>query len=90
MRTDYEMSDCIRLKALNCDLGLPGVECNQACARYIPNDLHVPNELRTACEVYTRVMGYHRPVVFFNEGKKQEFADRRMFTEPVRPGACHV
>ena len=33
------------------------------------------------CEVWTRVMGYFRPVKSFNIGKKGEFAERRMFTE---------
>ena len=33
------------------------------------------------CEVWTRVMGYFRPVQSFNIGKKGEFAERQMFTE---------
>ena len=28
------------------------------------------------CEVWTRVMGYHRPVSSFNIGKKGEHAER--------------
>jgi hypothetical protein len=36
---------------------------------------------RTPCEVWTRVMGYHRPVASFNTGKKGEFAEREYFTE---------
>lgn len=31
------------------------------------------------CEVWTRVMGYHRPVGLFNKGKQQEYADRKEF-----------
>ena len=38
-------------------------------------------EERTPCEVWTRVMGYHRPVSGFNEGKKQEFSDRKFYLE---------
>ncbi len=34
---------------------------------------------RTRCEVYTRVMWYHRPVSFFNEGKKSEFYSRKYY-----------
>lgn len=34
---------------------------------------------RQACEVWTRVMGYHRPVASFNTGKKAEHAERRFF-----------
>ena len=36
---------------------------------------------RQKCEVYTRVMGYHRPVSQFNEGKKSEYYSRTYFTE---------
>jgi len=34
---------------------------------------------RTLCEIYTRVMGYHRPVTHFNIGKKAEFYSRKYF-----------
>ncbi|WP_216378791.1 ribonucleoside triphosphate reductase [Arcanobacterium phocae] len=33
------------------------------------------------CEVWTRVMGYFRPVQSFNIGKKGEYAERKMFVE---------
>jgi anaerobic ribonucleoside-triphosphate reductase len=36
---------------------------------------------RTKCMVYTRVMGYHRPVESFNLGKKGEHKQRVKFTE---------
>jgi anaerobic ribonucleoside-triphosphate reductase len=36
---------------------------------------------RTRCEVWTRVMGYHRPVQAFNIGKQGEFAERICFDE---------
>jgi hypothetical protein len=42
-------------------------------------DLHV--EKRTKCLVYTRVMGYHRPVESFNIGKKGEHKERIAFIE---------
>ncbi|MDO5726828.1 MAG: ribonucleoside triphosphate reductase [Bowdeniella nasicola] len=35
------------------------------------------------CEVWTRVMGYFRPVSSFNIGKKGEYAERVMFQEPA-------
>jgi hypothetical protein len=34
---------------------------------------------RQPCEVWTRVMGYHRPVASFNTGKKAEHAERLFF-----------
>jgi hypothetical protein len=36
---------------------------------------------RQRCEIWTRVMGYHRPVSSFNIGKKGEFHERRYFSE---------
>ena len=38
---------------------------------------------RQRCEVWTRVMGYHRPVSSFNIGKKGEHYGRRFFREAV-------
>lgn len=36
---------------------------------------------RTRCEIWTRVMGYHRPISSFNIGKQGEFSERRFFVE---------
>jgi anaerobic ribonucleoside-triphosphate reductase len=41
----------------------------------------VANEGRQRCEIWTRVMGYHRPVSSFNRGKKGEFRERTYFSE---------
>lgn len=41
------------------------------------------NEERQPCEVWTRVMGYHRPVSSFNIGKKGEFEERKFFVEQM-------
>jgi anaerobic ribonucleoside-triphosphate reductase len=37
---------------------------------------------RQRCEVWTRVMGYHRPVSEFNAGKQSEHYERHHFVEP--------
>jgi anaerobic ribonucleoside-triphosphate reductase len=34
----------------------------------------------TSCEVYSRVVGYLRPVQMWNKGKKEEFAMRKNLT----------
>ncbi len=34
---------------------------------------------RTKCEIYSRVVGYIRPVTQWNEGKQAEYADRVEF-----------
>ncbi|WP_404299176.1 anaerobic ribonucleoside-triphosphate reductase [Alicycliphilus denitrificans] len=39
------------------------------------------DEERQPCEVWTRVMGYHRPVASFNVGKQGEFGERLHFRE---------
>jgi len=43
--------------------------------------LLLTDEERQPCEVWTRVMGYHRPVASFNRGKQGEFAERTYFVE---------
>jgi ribonucleoside-triphosphate reductase (formate) len=40
---------------------------------------------RTKCEVYSRVVGYLRPVNQWNLGKQQEFHDRKMFKTNEKP-----
>ncbi len=35
--------------------------------------------MKTKCEVYSRVVGYLRPVDNWNEGKREEFKDRKLF-----------
>jgi len=39
------------------------------------------DEERQPCEIWTRVMGYHRPLSSFNIGKKGEFHERKYFRE---------
>ncbi len=43
--------------------------------------IELRDEERQRCEVWTRVMGYHRPVTSFNTGKKGEHYERRFFRE---------
>lgn len=44
---------------------------------------------RTKCVVYTRVMGYHRPVESFNLGKKGEHKERVKFKERTKNETNH-
>lgn len=34
---------------------------------------------RTKCEVYSRVVGYIRPIQNWNEAKQEEFKDRKTY-----------
>lgn len=46
--------------------------------------IELKTEERTPCEVWTRVMGYHRPVSAFNAGKQSEHRERCYFREQPR------
>ena len=48
---------------------------------YLAGEHFVCDKCGEACEVWTRVMGYFRPVQSFNIGKKGEYAERTCFTE---------
>lgn len=60
----------------------------------LPSPIRLQDEQRTRCEVWTRVMGYHRPVSQFNRGKQSEHRERLHFTEERAaahiPSACVV
>jgi anaerobic ribonucleoside-triphosphate reductase len=43
--------------------------------------LQLKDEERQRCEVWTRVMGYHRPISAYNPGKKREHKERLCFQE---------
>ena len=45
-----------------------------------------PPRERQRCEVYSRVVGYLRPVMQWNNGKKQEFKDRATYVIPTGSG----
>jgi len=47
----------------------------------IASEVELKDEERQPCEVWTRVMGYHRPVTSFNIGKKGEHHERQFFRE---------
>ncbi|MDR7295993.1 anaerobic ribonucleoside-triphosphate reductase [Pelomonas aquatica] len=54
---------------------------NAVIERQEQQDITLREEERQRCEVWTRVMGYHRPVASFNIGKQGEFAERVHFEE---------
>jgi len=41
-------------------------------------------ERKMPCEVYSRIVGYLRPVQNWNKAKQQEFEDRRLYQVPGR------
>ena len=48
----------------------------------LENGTIIPAAKRQKTEVYSRVVGYMRPVSSWNKGKRQEFKDRVAFTAP--------
>ncbi|UYL64812.1 MAG: hypothetical protein QIT35_gp16 [Methanophagales virus PBV299] len=60
---------------------------------YQPGRVQICPRCGKECLIYSRVVGYYRPVVSWNEGKQQEFIDRKPFDfsefykkQPVRKG----
>jgi anaerobic ribonucleoside-triphosphate reductase len=45
-------------------------------------DIQLTDSERTPCEIWTRVMGYYRPLTYMNPGKQSENDDRLLFKEP--------
>lgn len=44
-------------------------------------DVILKDSERQPCEVWTRVMGYYRPVERYNAGKKSEYNERSFYCE---------
>lgn len=53
-----------------------------------PTKIELSDSERQPCEVWTRVMGYFRPVSEFNIGKKSEYAERKCFSEKKATSKC--
>jgi len=48
-------------------------------------DVTLTDDERQRCEIWTRVMGYHRPVASFNTGKQGEHEERLSFVVCNKP-----
>lgn len=46
---------------------------------YVPGEHFTCPKCNSDCEVYSRIVGYMRPVKQWNNGKQQEFKDRKLF-----------
>ena len=72
---------CERNLILNFDLTTPVQKNNFLLMSSTSSQSSDLASQRTKCEIYTRVMGYYRPVSQFNHGKKAEFYSRTCFEE---------
>ena len=46
------------------------------------NDPKPKEKIEVPCEVYSRIVGYMRPVAQWHDGKKQEWKDRKPYEVP--------
>ena len=44
-----------------------------------PETTQTEAEIKVPCEVYSRIVGYLRPVQNWHQGKQQEFSERKAF-----------
>lgn len=65
------------------DLTVPSLDLSSprrsSSPAHLTETIALTDSERQPCEVWTRVMGYHRPVSSFNAGKQSEHAERRFF-----------
>ncbi len=54
---------------------------------YINGEKYVCDQCGEATEVYSRITGYYRPVKNWNEGKTQEFKDRKLYQIEKAPAS---
>ncbi len=47
-----------------------------------PETIQTEAEVKIPCEVYSRIVGYLRPVQNWHQGKQQEFSERKTFRVP--------
>lgn len=45
---------------------------------------------RVPCEIYSRVVGYYRPVKNWNDGKRQEWKDRKKYDKAVKNASSKI
>ena len=58
---------------------------------YISGEHHLCPECGQEAEIYSRITGYYRPVKNWNEGKTQEFKDRKVYSvkeSNLEPDTC--
>ncbi|MFH1820773.1 MAG: anaerobic ribonucleoside-triphosphate reductase [Candidatus Nealsonbacteria bacterium] len=89
-KTNYKCHDCktpIHIKGeviengvlLDYDLGTEKVRVFKCKACYDKNP-SLANYQK--CEVYSRIVGYLRPISQWNDGKKEEFMERKEYVIP--------
>jgi ribonucleoside-triphosphate reductase len=57
---------------------------------YISGQMHTCDRCGNSCEVYSRIVGYLRPVSQWNEGKQAEFDIRKTYVTEKKPASVMV
>ena len=76
LNSNQELENAVCLVYENAERKIEVLKCN---------DCYVKSPALTRfqpCEVYSRVVGYIRPVQQWHKGKRQEYGDRVEFTAP--------
>jgi len=73
---NQELQDAVSLVYDNNGAKINILKCNECYAKSPTLTNFQP------CEVYSRVVGYIRPVQQWHKGKRQEYGDRKEFAEP--------
>lgn len=55
---------------------------------YIQGEEHSCPDCGSETEVFSRIVGYYRPVKNWNKGKKEEYKEREEFTEKCAFNSC--
>jgi ribonucleoside-triphosphate reductase len=50
---------------------------------YLPGEVPLCSQCESKTEIYSRIVGYLRPVATWNDGKRQEFTERTPYTQTV-------
>lgn len=72
---DGSLIDAEALRVAEGSEGTPSIVIKCKTCYKESNKVIIPQ----ACEVYSRVVGYMRPINQWNEGKQEEFKDRKEF-----------
>ncbi|MDR0624985.1 MAG: ribonucleoside triphosphate reductase [Holosporales bacterium] len=85
-KCDDELRKSLFSEWESCGDGCVGSSGKAGSVAKSPADIELPEERRRKCEVWTRVMGYLRPVDSYNKGKQSEYNERLMFNEEKSSG----
>jgi ribonucleoside-triphosphate reductase len=70
---------CMKYNPLKKSMDYKGMREDENRNLVLVDGTVIPAEKRTRCEVYSRIVGYLRPLSQYNKGKQEEFKSRKTF-----------